>query len=201
MSTGDLMYQEIVSTSFLSSSFSSMDVASNFCLLHAKLSKLGFNGWTSVNEGDVMTGNPHTFALFLRFLYHRFPTSTATLLRRYDWFLVEAEDVALGGTTVRVLSLVSRNVKWITATQFAQCKYAMIKVNMCHALLQFLRSLATPSSGAPSTTATRSLPMCPQGKAIISNGVLAAPLTSATESSVSRKITERRRELNSLPRS
>jgi hypothetical protein len=176
-----------------------MEVASNFCLLHAKLSKLGFDDWASINEGDVMTGNPHTFAQFLRFLYRRFPNSTATLLRTYDWFLVEADDGLLGASTIRVLSTASHETNFISAVQFQQCKYSMAKINMCHALLKLLRSLNTVAPtgskrqqlmyGTSSTTAIHgdsaaSRPSC----SVPSNGV--AQL----------RIKERRSALNSVSR-
>lgn len=168
-----------------------MDVASNFCLLHAKLSKLGFDAWADVNEGDVMTGNPHTFACFLRFLYHRFPAATSALLQRYDWFLLETEDTALGATTVRLLSTTNPEIGVVSAAQFSQCKYAMVKINMCHALLRLLRSL----------TATPPPRLVSEAKAIASGeGNATSPLASRS-ADVQLRIKERRSALNSIPRS
>ncbi|KPI89298.1 hypothetical protein ABL78_1631 [Leptomonas seymouri] len=174
-----------------------MESASNFCLLHAKLSKLGFRDWSSVSEGDVMTGNPHTFAVFLRFLYRRFPAATAMLLRRYDWFLVEADDVRLGATTVRLLSTAASETNLISATQFGMCKYAMVKMNMCHALLRLLRSLRiTPSSPAVFNIASNQKPMA------IERSGKAAPCSSSSLSPNGHlRINERRSELNSVSRS
>ncbi|KPA79384.1 hypothetical protein ABB37_05237 [Leptomonas pyrrhocoris] len=174
-----------------------MEIASNFCLLHAKLSKLGFSDWASVNEGDVMTGSPHTFAVFLRFLYRRFPAATATLLRRYDWFLVEADDAKVGASTLRLLSTAAHETNLISAAQFGQCKYAMIKINMCHSLLRLLRSLRATSS-APVATGCLTY----QGLKAAATREEIAPYCSPSRTPNGRlRINERRSELNSVSRS
>ncbi|CAJ1026177.1 hypothetical protein, conserved [Leishmania lindenbergi] len=171
-----------------------MELASSFSLLHAKLSKLGFRDWTSVSEGDVMTGNPHTYALFLRFLYHRFPAATAALICKHEWFILEHSDVNIGAATVRLLAVEAGETHGISGAQFSRCKYASAKVAMCHSLLRLLRSLT------PQSLSTRSLARVP----VVSRTpkVLCKPAPVLPASSVAADmIDQRRHELNSLRRS
>ncbi|KAG5502731.1 hypothetical protein JKF63_04498 [Porcisia hertigi] len=171
-----------------------MDLASNFSLLHAKLSKLGFCHWERVSEGDVMTGNPHTYALFLRFLYHRFPASTAVLIRKHEWFLVEHSDTHIGATTVRLLAAEAGERHGISGAQFSQCKYASAKVTICHSLLRLLHSLTRRSSTQTSAASARITGRVPRL-------VCALPTASSKPSAAASMVNQRRRELNSLLRS
>ncbi|KAG5476866.1 hypothetical protein LSCM1_05198 [Leishmania martiniquensis] len=171
-----------------------MELASNFSLLHAKLSKLGFRDWDAVSEGDVMTGNPHTYSLFLRFLYHRFPAATAALIRKYEWFVVEQSAAKVGAATARLLAAELGETAGISGAQFSQCKYASAKVAMCHSLLRLLRSLDPKLSSG-------------KGKERVSI-VLRTPKSACEPVSPSPRLTsapsmveKRRRHLNSLPRS
>ncbi|KAG5503148.1 hypothetical protein GH5_04209 [Leishmania sp. Ghana 2012 LV757] len=168
-----------------------MELASNFSLLHAKLSKLGFRDWNAVSEGDVMTGNPHTYSLFLRFLYHRFPTATAALIRKHEWFVVEHSDANVGVATVRLLAAETGETHGISGAQFSQCKYASAKVAMCHSLLRLLRSISPqPSSG-----------ICPERVPIAARTPkpLCKPAASSSQSPVAASMVDkRRRHLNSL---
>lgn len=167
---------------------SQMDVVSSFSLLHAKLSQLGFDDWDALSEGDVMTGNPHTYATFIRFLFHRFPVTTAALIRKHDWFVLELDDVNVGATTVRLLAAEAVQAPAISATQFGQCKYAAAKVAVCHALLHLLRS-RSPAAPPRRVTDHRKRPAAP-GPALADARV---PVVKAL-------VDRRRRELNALPR-
>ncbi|GET89094.1 hypothetical protein, conserved [Leishmania tarentolae] len=171
-----------------------MELASNFSLLHAKLSKLGFRQWDSVNEGDVMTGNPHTYSLFLRFLYHRFPAATAALIRKHDWFLLERSDRNIGAATVRLLAVEIGEVHGISGAQFNRCKYASVKVAMCHSLLRLLRSL-TPQPSMERSRPHASVASPPRKDDCRPAASLPAPPLAAS------LVDKRRRELNALQRS
>ncbi|CBZ27572.1 conserved hypothetical protein [Leishmania mexicana MHOM/GT/2001/U1103] len=171
-----------------------MELASSFSLLHAKLSKLGFRDWDQVSEGDVMTGNPHTYSFFLRFLYHRFPAATAALIRKHDWFILEHSDKNIGAATVRLLATETGEVHGISGAQFGRCKYASAKVAMCHSLLRLLRSL-TPQPSTKRSPARVPIASRPPRTAWEPAAALPAPPVAAT------LVDKRRRELNSLQRS
>ncbi|CAC9493151.1 hypothetical protein conserved [Leishmania donovani] len=171
-----------------------MELASNFSLLHAKLSKLGFRDWDSVSEGDVMTGNPHTYSLFLQFLYHRFPAATAALIRKHDWFILEHSDENVGAATVRLLAAETGEVHGISGAQFGRCKYASAKVAMCHSLLRLLRSLTPQPSTERHPARVPIASRSPMSACKPAAALPAQPFAAAL-------VDKRRRALNSLQRS
>ncbi|KAK7200452.1 hypothetical protein NESM_000099700 [Novymonas esmeraldas] len=177
-----------------------MELVSNFSLLHAKLSRLGFSDWAAVSEGDVLTGHPHPYGLFLRFLYQRFPTATAALIRRYAWFVLEHSDANIGAATVRLLAAATDEAPRISTVQFQQCRYAAAKVALCHSLLRLLRSLTPPPPAdrphaARITLADRAPAAAPAPAA---TSVL--PIAPPANAAVIRLIDQRRHELNALRR-
>lgn len=118
-----------------------MNLQQQFVRLHGQLSRLGFSTWQHVTEHEIFSGCPRVYSLFLRFILSRYPHATCLLLEHYDWFIVEADDAALGGSVLRLLSCTSSTTRRLTAAQFEKRQFSYLKMQLCLDLIKLLASI------------------------------------------------------------
>lgn len=174
-------------------------VRSDFFLLHRTLCRLGFNGWDSISQDDVYKGCPHTYAIFIRFIFLKFPEATSFLLNQYSWFIIESDDIKLGGSVIRLLSRTTGIPAKINVSQFARSMYACQKIELCRQLVDLLKELSCYSTSLdtitkPKTSISTIAPQ-PNSTKFVTEKNYPAPTPPLKDI-----IDERRRTLNSLER-
>ncbi|CCW63478.1 unnamed protein product [Phytomonas sp. EM1] len=161
-----------------------------FIELHRKLTKMGFASWGTITEADVFSGSPLVYSTFIRFIFTHFASATAELMKKYHWFVIEGNDVALGRAFIRLLKDEFSFVSPITPLQYAKRQFSHAKMLLCLALIRFLSmSCSKGTTRCHTVTAKRGV--------TANNRRLLIEYVERTEAEL---IKERRSALNRMPR-
>ncbi|EPY36889.1 hypothetical protein STCU_00356 [Strigomonas culicis] len=118
------------------------DVKVQFSILQRKLVHMGFTSWDLMTEQDVLDGSPYAYCLFLRFILTFFHDKTSYLLQKYEWFIVEDNNLNFTKSLFRVLREEYQYTPSIDWAQFSKSHFTCAKLSICNFLIDTWRGKA-----------------------------------------------------------
>lgn len=107
--------------------------------LQKKFVRAGFVDWHCITETMVVDGDITFIGTLLRFVLDRYPEVTKRQLERFDWFVVEQDDVKLALMVHRLLREGYAYKSSLLPTQFSRNGLGLKKVQFLLHVLSFFK--------------------------------------------------------------